>query len=79
MLARDQLVTAVLRYLSCERAEPHSSHEAELEYASDMVDEAARQLSACLSATPKFRERWKDTVAKARGGDAPPPSAQGFA
>lgn len=39
--ARERLLQAALRYLSAERAEPHAHSDAELEYADDLLVEAA--------------------------------------
>lgn len=42
--ARNQLVKAVLRYVSSELDEPHAHYDAELELCEDMIFRAAKEL-----------------------------------
>ncbi len=44
VVAREYLIRAVLRRVSAEREEPHSSYEAEMEYCDDMILSFARDL-----------------------------------
>lgn len=51
-VAREKVVTAALRYLTAERADDHSSRDAELEYSEDALDRAAHALSVAGGMSP---------------------------
>lgn len=49
LAAREDLICAVLRRVTNERAEPHAHHGDDLDYADDMILDAARRLAAATT------------------------------
>lgn len=63
--AREKLLRAALRLLAAERAEPHASFDAELEYAQDMVADAACDLVEA-AASAHTLQQWRSLTRDAR-------------